>query len=62
MYSFAEGKALIAKKENIDYDGASSKLDFDKFGDANPDFGVYVIEKGQLVRRDVVSVAPATGG
>ena len=62
VYSFAEGKALIAKKENIDYDGASSKLDFDKFGDANPDFGVYVIEKGQLVRRDVVSVAPATGG
>ncbi len=61
VYSFAEGKALLAKKTKIDYDGASSKLDFDKFGDANPDFGVYVIEKGQLVRRDVVRVAPATG-
>lgn len=61
VYSFAEGKGLLAKKQKIDYDGASSKLDFDKFGDANPDFGVYVIEKGQLVRRDVISVAPATG-
>jgi branched-chain amino acid transport system substrate-binding protein len=61
VYSFAEGKALLAKKQKIDYDGASSKLDFDKYGDANPDFGVYVIEKGQLVRRDVINVAPATG-
>lgn len=62
VHSFAEGKALLGKKQKIDYDGASSKLDFDKYGDANPDFGVYVIEKGQLVRRDVVTVAPATGG
>jgi branched-chain amino acid transport system substrate-binding protein len=62
VYSFAEGKALLAKKQKIDYDGASSKLDFDKYGDANPEFGVYVIEKGQLVRRDVVTVPPATGG
>ena len=62
VYSFAEGKALLGKKQKIDYDGASSKLDFDKYGDANPDFGVYVIEKGQLVRRDVVTVAPAPGG
>ena len=62
VYSFAEGKALLAKKQKIDYDGASSKLEFDKYGDANPDFGVYVIEKGQLVRRDVISVQPATGG
>ena len=36
--------------------GASSKLDFDQYGDVTPDFGVFVIEKGQLVRRDVVSI------
>ncbi len=57
-YTFAEGKALLAKKQKVNYEGASSKLDFDKYGDASPDFGVYVIEKGQLVRRDVVAVAP----
>lgn len=59
--SFAEGKGLLGKKQKVNYDGASSKLDFDGQGDANPDFGVYVIEKGQLVRRDVVSVSPAVG-
>ena len=61
VYSFAEGKSLLGRKQKIDYDGASSKLDFDKFGDASPDFGVYVIEKGQLVRKEVISLKPASG-
>ena len=56
VFTFAQGKALLAKKEKINYEGASSKLDFDKYGDVTPDFGVYVIEKGELVRRDVVSI------
>jgi len=54
--TFAEGKAALSKKQKINYEGASSKLDFDQYGDVSPDFGVYVIEKGQLVRRDVVSI------
>ena len=58
VFTFAEGKALLAKKQKINYEGASSKLDFDKYGDVTPDFGVYVIEKGELVRRDVVSIPP----
>lgn len=57
VYKFAEAKALIAKKTKVNYEGASSKLDFDQYGDATPDFGVYIIEKGELVRRDVVSIA-----
>ncbi len=56
VFSFAHGKQLIASKQKINYEGASSKLDFDASGDAKPDFGVYVIEAGQLVRRDTVSV------
>ena len=56
IYTFAEGKAQLAKKAKVNYEGASGKLDFDKFGDVTPDFGVYIIEKGQLVRRDVVSL------
>ena len=56
VFTFAQGKALLAKKEKINYEGASSKLDFDKYGDVTPDFGVYIIEKGELVRRDVVSI------
>ena len=54
--SFAQGKQLIGAKQKINYEGASSKLDFDASGDAKPDFGVYVIEAGQLVRRDTISV------
>jgi branched-chain amino acid transport system substrate-binding protein len=56
VYSFAEGKKLLARKQKINYEGASSRLDFDKYGDVSPDFGVFVIEKGQLVRREVISV------
>jgi branched-chain amino acid transport system substrate-binding protein len=56
VYSFADGKKLLSEKKKINYEGASSKLDFDQYGDVTPDFGVFVIEKGQLVRRDVVSI------
>lgn len=56
VYSFADGKKLLQEKKKINYEGASSKLDFDQYGDVTPDFGVFVIEKGQLVRRDVVSI------
>ncbi len=58
VFTFAEGKALLAQKQKVDYQGASSKLDFDKYGDVTPDFGVYVYEKGELVRKDVVSIPP----
>ena len=54
VFSFAEGKKLLAEKKKVNYEGASGRLDFDSFGDVTPDFGVYVIEKGLLVRRDVV--------
>ena len=56
VFSFAEGKKLLAEKKKVNYEGASGRLDFDSFGDVTPDFGVYVIEKGLLVRRDVVSI------
>ena len=56
VYSFAEGKKLLAEKKKVNYEGASSRLDFDQYGDVTPDFGVFVIEKGQLVRRDVVAI------
>ena len=56
VYSFAEGRKLLSEKKKINYEGASSKLDFDQYGDVTPDFGVFVIEKGQLVHRDVVAI------
>ena len=57
VFSFAEGKKLLDQKQKVNYEGASSRLDFDKSGDVTPDFGLYVIEKGQIVRKDVITLA-----
>lgn len=56
IYSFAEGKVALAAKKKINYEGASSVLDFDESGDVTPDFGVFFITKGQLERRYVVKI------
>lgn len=55
VYTFAEGKEAL-KSGPINYEGASSVLDFDQFGDVTPDFGVFFIEKGKLERRYVVKI------
>ncbi|NMJ40731.1 amino acid ABC transporter substrate-binding protein [Roseomonas sp. JC162] len=54
--AFAAGKAAIAAGRKINYEGASSVLDFDEFGDVTPDFGVFFIENGQFNRRYVVKI------
>lgn len=55
VYSFAEGKAAL-KSGKINYEGASSRLDFDEFGDVTPDFALSVIKGGKLVRESVVHI------
>lgn len=52
--SFAEGRDLMRKKAKIDYDGASSALEFGQYGETVPDFGVFEIQKGQLVAKEVI--------
>jgi branched-chain amino acid transport system substrate-binding protein len=54
--TFAEGKAAIAAGRKVNYEGASSVLDFDEFGDVTPDFGVFFIERGAINRRYVVKI------
>ncbi len=54
--TFAAGKAGIAAGKKVNYEGASSVLDFDEHGDVTPDFGAYFIENGQFVRRYVVKI------
>lgn len=53
--SFVEGREGL-KAGKINFEGASSVLDFDQFGDVTPDFGVFFIEKGKLDRRYVVKI------
>lgn len=52
--SFAQGRDLLRKKEKIDFDGASSKLEFGPAGDAVPDFGVFEIQGGKLIAKEVI--------
>lgn len=56
VYSFAQGKKLLEAGKDIDYEGASSRLNFDEHGDSNPDFGVYVIKNGKFDRVDTISL------
>jgi branched-chain amino acid transport system substrate-binding protein len=55
VYSFAEAKEAL-KAGKINYEGASSILDFDENGDVKPDFGAYIFEKGKLVRKNTIKI------
>ncbi len=55
VFSYADGKAAL-KQGKINYEGASSVLDFDQHGDVTPDFGVFFIEGGKLNRKYVVKI------
>jgi branched-chain amino acid transport system substrate-binding protein len=55
VYSYAEGKAAL-KQGKINYEGASSVLDFDEYGDVTPEFGVSFIEKGKINQHYVVNI------
>ncbi|MCA3595131.1 MAG: amino acid ABC transporter substrate-binding protein, partial [Methylobacterium sp.] len=56
VFTFADGKAALKAGRKINYEGASSVLDFDEFGDVTPDFGVFFITRGKLERRYVVKI------
>lgn len=53
--SFAEGREAL-KKGKINYEGASSVLDFDQHGDVTPDFSVSVVSKGKIERKYIVKI------
>lgn len=56
VFSYEQGKKLLDEGKDINYEGASSRLDFDEYGDSNPDFGVYVIKDGKFDRVDTISL------
>ncbi len=56
VYSFADGKAAMKLGKKINYQGASSVLDFDEYGDVTPDFGVSFMEGGKIVPHYVVKI------
>lgn len=44
--SFVEGKALLKQGKKINYDGASSSVDFDEENDVDPTFAAFFIKSG----------------
>ncbi|SMF51469.1 amino acid/amide ABC transporter substrate-binding protein, HAAT family [Tistlia consotensis] len=56
VFTFAEGKKALEAGKAINYQGASSQLAFDQYGDVTPDFSLSVVEKGEIVRKSVVTI------
>jgi branched-chain amino acid transport system substrate-binding protein len=56
VYSFVEGRDALKAGKPINYEGASSALDFDEFGDARSDFGVSVISGGEISHRYIAKI------
>ncbi|AKQ54268.1 ABC transporter substrate-binding protein [Bordetella hinzii] len=52
--SFAQGRERLRAGKAVDYDGASSNLEFGEHGETVPDFGVSEIENGKLVLKETV--------
>lgn len=52
--SFTEGRDALRNGKTVNYDGASSRLDFGKHGETVPDFGVFDIKDGNLVLKETI--------
>lgn len=52
--SFAEGRDSLRGGAKINYEGASSRLEFGRQGETVPDFGVFDIQDGKLVLKETI--------
>jgi len=52
--SFAQGRDILRKGGKVNYEGASSSLTFGARGETVPDFGVFEIRAGELVRKETI--------
>lgn len=55
VFTYEAAKAALANGK-VDYEGASSVLNFDQYGDAAPDFACIEFDEGKIVRKYVVSL------
>jgi ABC-type branched-subunit amino acid transport system substrate-binding protein len=60
VYSFKEGKEALARGEDIDYDGASSNLDMNQYGNlVSPLLSTMTVQNGAWVTGKAVAVDPS---
>jgi branched-chain amino acid transport system substrate-binding protein len=55
--SWADAAPLVKAGDKVNYEGASSAVDFDENGDAKTDFGVYRIKAGKWALDRVIKYA-----
>jgi branched-chain amino acid transport system substrate-binding protein len=60
--TWAEAEPLVRKGEKINYEGASSAIDFDEHGDTDTDFGLYRIKGGKWALDQVLKGAEVKAG
>ena len=53
--SFAEGRTLLKQGKRINYEGASSSVDFDDENDVDPTFAAFVIKSGAWQRTYLIN-------
>ncbi len=53
--SFAEGKTLLKQGKKINYEGASSSVDFDDENDVDPTFAGFLVKGGAWQRAYLIN-------
>ncbi len=56
VYSFEEGVKELRRGGKVNYEGMSSKIDFDANGDVRPRFGIYEVRGGKLERVEILDL------
>ena len=60
VYTYADGVAALERGEDIDYDGASSSLDMNQYGDLiSPTVRVMHVANGLWFEREVIQLDPS---
>jgi branched-chain amino acid transport system substrate-binding protein len=56
VHSYTEGLEALQAGEEINYEGASSRIDFDENGDVRPNFGLYQVQDGGIERVQIIEL------
>jgi len=56
VFSFEEGAAELRRGGTINYEGMSSKIDFDEAGDVRPKFGIYEVRGGKMELAEILDL------
>ncbi|KXA89555.1 hypothetical protein AKJ61_02615 [candidate division MSBL1 archaeon SCGC-AAA259B11] len=56
VYEYTQAVELLRDGEEIDFEGAASKLDFDEYGNVRSPAAVWEVDDGDWVRKKIISI------